>query len=607
MTLPQELLATKYAGLAKKLPPSVRITGSIIEPAILVEKNNFSFSATLSGVVWRDGIRKIIKSSGFDVDWVLDGELIHPLPTDALRFFHKIFKDRDPNRLSYAEVMQLGDLLSGDIEIEIDDGVYFQGLSVAESLSEEIVVPGLDATLYPYQAKGVQFLLSTISQNGGAILADEMGLGKTMQIISLLLLLNLTNQKQALIVCPTTLIENWRREIFKFAPSISVMIHRGANRTGLSSGLQRAQVVITTYDTVVNDISIFSSIEWLLLVCDEAQAIKNPDSNRRKAVGRLCKKYAIPVTGTPVENKLLDLWSLVDFAIPNLLGSRDSFEQKFPDDEESARSLSKMTGPIVLRRTIRQVANDLPERIDVDVPLELGDHLARCYRQIRIDTLNQYPVAGSLVATGKLQLFCAHPWLQTNNFDKEEWEEDATILELEKYSLMTPKIERTVELLEEIFSEKRKVLIFSSFNRCGALLIRASKNLPRAYWGSINGSTPQQNRQVIVDEFTEYDGPGVLILNPRAAGAGLNITAATVVIHFTQVWNPALEAQASARAHRRGQTLPVTIYRLYYSETVEEVMIERSQWKRKLGNEAIPISLRDASDLQRAMRLEPSI
>jgi SNF2 family DNA or RNA helicase len=249
----------------------------------------------------------------------------------------------------------------------------------------------------------------------------------------------------------------------------------------------------------------------------------------------------------------------------------------------------------------------LPERIDVDVPLELGDHLARCYRQIRIDTLNQYPVAGSLVATGKLQLFCAHPWLQTNNFDKEEWEEDATILELEKYSLMTPKIERTVELLEEIFSEKRKVLIFSSFNRCGALLIRASKNLPRAYWGSINGSTPQQNRQVIVDEFTEYDGPGVLILNPRAAGAGLNITAATVVIHFTQVWNPALEAQASARAHRRGQTLPVTIYRLYYSETVEEVMIERSQWKRKLGNEAIPISLRDASDLQRAMRLEPSI
>jgi len=165
--------------------------------------------------------------------------------------------------------------------------------------------------------------------------------------------------------------------------------------------------------------------------------------------------------------------------------------------------------------------------------------------------------------------------------------------------------EYSVSLIKEAFASARKVLVFALFNRCADLIREAVDDGSNVYWGAINGSTPQEKRQVIVDEFTAYKGNACLFLNPRAAGAGLNITAATVVIHFTQAWNPALEAQASARAHRRGQTLPVTIYRLYYEDTVESVMIERSQWKRSLGNEAVPISTRDAADLKRALEISP--
>ncbi|MGO7201967.1 helicase-related protein, partial [Rhizobium ruizarguesonis] len=149
------------------------------------------------------------------------------------------------------------------------------------------------------------------------------------------------------------------------------------------------------------------------------------------------------------------------------------------------------------------------------------------------------------------------------------------------------------------------VIIFAVFNRIGDLIRTACKDLTGTYWGAINGSTPQQDRQAIIDEYSAHDGPACLILNPKAAGAGLNITAATVVIHFTPVWNPAIEAQASARAHRRGQTEPVTIYRLYYKDTVEEVMIERSAWKRDLANETVPVSSRDATDIKRALEISP--
>jgi SNF2 family DNA or RNA helicase len=170
---------------------------------------------------------------------------------------------------------------------------------------------------------------------------------------------------------------------------------------------------------------------------------------------------------------------------------------------------------------------------------------------------------------------------------------------------VTPKIERLVSILREAFENDRKVIVFALFNRLGDLFREACAPGSRVFWDAINGSTPQVERQGIIDRFTDHDGPGCLVLNPKAAGAGLNITAATVVIHYTPVWNPAIEDQASARAHRRGQTLPVTVYRLFYEDTVERVMLDRSQWKQQLGNEITPVSTRDGEDLRRALSIEP--
>lgn len=310
------------------------------------------------------------------------------------------------------------------------------------------------------------------------------------------------------------------------------------------------------------------------------------------------------MTGTPVENTLLDLWSLIDFAIPGLLGARQEFETDYPDSLDAAAELGRITDPVILKRRVSDVADDLPERIDIDLPLDLDESLVDHYRAVRDETLERYPVAGALVATLQLQLVCAHPWLRQTRMD----DIDGEFAEVDRSSgpsLMTPKMERTIELLHEAFANSRKVIIFALFNRLGDLIHEAAKGLPKAYWGAINGSTDQSDRQTIIDEFSAHDGPGCLILNPKAAGAGLNITAATIVIHYTPVWNPALEAQASARAHRRGQTLPVTVYRLFYEDTVERVMLDRSAWKHELGNEIMPMATRDREDIDRALSIQP--
>jgi SNF2 family DNA or RNA helicase len=445
----------------------------------------------------------------------------------------------------------------------------------------------------------------TIRHTGGLILADEMGLGKTLQIIALLLMDPPKPSAPALIVCPTSLIANWVREFSRFASGLSVLVHRGPTRAGIYRGLTTTNIVITTYDTLVNDISIFTAFEWSWVVCDEAQAIKNPDSNRRNVLCSVMRRWSIAMTGTPVENSLLDLWSLTDFVIPGLLGTRRDFESDFPDDVESAKALSPITDPIILKRRVTDVAGDLPERLDIDIPLELGVELGEHYIAVRKETLANYPTAGALVATLQLQLICAHPWLRIKKISSDTEGDDAELLRGDAHPLITPKMERTLDLLQEAFFNGDKVIVFALFNRVGDLLKEAFQGFPTAFWGAINGKTPQEERQPIIDSFTEHNGPGCLILNPKAAGAGLNITAATVVIHFTPVWNPALEAQASARAHRRGQIRPVTVYRLFYKDTVEEVMIDRSLWKSELANESVPVSSRDIDDLKRALEISP--
>jgi SNF2 family DNA or RNA helicase len=598
-------LPHEFAPLLADTPEGFSASERVLDPVLVLSRSEGRIAAGLAGRRIVHGEASLILAPSLRHAWVADGTTIRPLPSDAPQLVARVLGDRDPDDLPYATAISLIRSVPEGLSIEANPEILHSGRVAADRLSDTINVQGLYATLFPYQARGVQWMWETINRTGGLILADEMGLGKTLQIIALLMMEPPTKSSPALIVCPTSLIANWVREIRRFAPALSLMIHRGPYRAGIYRDLQVAQVVITTYDTMVNDIGMISSFEWSWVICDEAQAIKNPHSNRRKAIATIPRRRSIPMTGTPVENSLLDLWSLVDFAIPGMLGEQSVFEVEFPDTVEAGQALGRLTDPIILKRRVMDVAADLPERIDIDLPLELDDDLARHYDAVREATLAKYPVAGALVATLQLQLVCAHPWLRAAGSEVDQWE-DAAIDAGTGIPLITPKIERVTDLLREALLNKRKVIVFSLFNRVGDLVRKASNDMKGTWWGAINGSTPQERRQAIVDEFSAQDGPSCLVLNPKAAGAGLNITAATVVIHFTPVWNPAVEAQASARAHRRGQTEPVTIYRLFYKDTVEEVMIDRSAWKADLANETVPVSSRDAEDLRRALEISPT-
>ena len=597
-------LPEAFEALRSCVPNGFTLSERVIDPVIVIDRVGLCIVARLAGAhMARDG-RRVICAPSNRHTWVADVSTFRPLPRDAASLFAELLRSSISDNLPYSEALRLIRDKGAVMAAEPGEMLLREGRVAAEDFEGEIVIPGLTAALFPYQARGVRWMWETIRYTGGLILADEMGLGKTLQIIALLLMEPPKANSPALIVCPTSLIANWVREFSRFAADTTVLVHRGPSRAGVYRELQKTNVVITTYDTMVNDISIFSSFEWSWVICDEAQAIKNPDSNRRRAVAKIPRRRTIPMTGTPVENGLLDLWSLADLAIPGLIGSRDEFEAEYPDSIESARKVGHLTDSIILKRKVADVAGDLPERIDIDVPLELDDQLSDHYLIVRQTTLAKYPFAGALVATLQLQLVCAHPWLRRDNENDIDGE-DAGVVRIESFPLMTPKLERTVALLREAFFNGRKIIVFAIFNRIGSLLKEACSSLPDAYWGAINGSTPQEQRQAIIDEFSAHDGPGCLVLNPKAAGAGLNITAATVVIHFTPVWNPALEAQASARAHRRGQTQPVTVYRLFYKDTVEEVMIDRSRWKGELANESVPVSSRDAGDLKRALEIAP--
>jgi SNF2 family DNA or RNA helicase len=586
----------------EKLPDGIEVSSFIHAPVLFIDQGRDQIIVKFGVNVGRGDKQRKIYSPSKDHNWVLDENVIRPLPFDISRNFNDLV---GKEIISYAEML---DLQKTEVfEVVLDENILTHANKQAEECFLDQNISDLNARLYPYQENGVAWMRKTLSAMQGCLLADEMGLGKTLQLIALMLLEPPTNDEPALIVCPTSLLANWSREIEKFAPKLTYLIHRGSDRTGIRSGLMIAQVVISTYETIIRDIRIFGSINWMYLVCDEAQALKNPDSERRCALSSLPRKYSLPVTGTPVENSLLDLWSLSDFAVQGILGDRESFESEYPDDEESASQLALVTDPFILKRSVSIVADQLPGRLDIDLPIELSNELALRYEHIRDEVKKKYAAAAGLVAVGQLSLFCAHPWLQSNEFESEYWEDGSFIKESDSIPLITPKIEVTLNLLREAIIQNKKVLIFAVFNNCYELLRRAAKGLigREVYWNAINGNTSAFERQKIVDEFSDYNGPSVLVLNPKAAGAGLNITSATIVIHYTLNWNPAHEMQASARAYRIGQKQKVTVYRLFYEDTVERVMLDRVAWKRELADKALLPSNRDPEDINDALSSSP--
>lgn len=432
----------------------------------------------------------------------------------------------------------------------------------------------LNAKLYSYQKTGFLWMKYILRENRGCILGDEMGLGKTLQIITLMVDYKHDGKLPMLVVAPVSLLQNWKRECQKFAPDLRCCVHHGGQRSGRYKELEQYDVVIISYSIAVNDASLLSMIDWKLVVLDEAQNIKNPSSERTKFVKKIPRRCSIAVTGTPFENHVSDIWSLADFVIPGLFGTQAEYSRYITDDIDGADKVEPMLSPIMIRRMVKDVASDLPEKIVIPQPLIMSHTEGLKYEDFRTEAQSNTEKGSlNLGVLQKLRMYCTHPFLCDGEGENPY---DVSI-----------KYQRFCEIVEEICSLNEKVIMFTSYQKMFDII---ESDIPLRFgipvW-KINGSTPVDERQVIVDMFNSHDGSALLALNPRAAGTGLNITSANHVIHYNLEWNPALEDQASARAYRRGQKKTVFVYRLYYEDTVEQIVNERIEGKREMASAAI--------------------
>lgn len=478
-------------------------------------------------------------------------------------------------------------LRNGANKVDIDNRVSSKSL---QDGLKYIRPAGLNAELFEYQKNGYTWMCSVLDGSSGCILGDEMGLGKTLQAIALMQRYK-NEGKKSLVIAPVSLLENWKNECKKFAPNLNVLIHHGQTRTGFPKVLLMYDVVVTSYSNAVSDASLLNLVEWELISLDEAQNIKNPRSQRTKHIKELKSNKRLAITGTPFENHVLDVWSIVDFVIPGSLGTENTFLSEISDDIYGANKLEPILSSIMIRRLVKDVAEELPEKIIVPQPISMDSVESEVYEEMR-DTLSGTKNY-SLPLLMKLREYCAHP----NIIEQSDSDDPA------KHSL---KYQRCCEIIEEIISRKEKVLIFSSFVTMLHIFEEDLKKRFDVPVAMIYGET--KDRQDLVDWFNGVDGSAILLLNPKAAGVGLNITGANHIIHYTLEWNPAVEDQASARAYRKGQTKTTFIYRLFYKDTVEDIMNQRLERKREMANAAVvgaDGTVSDMNDLIKAFNISP--
>ena len=458
--------------------------------------------------------------------------------------------------------------------ILIDDEVG-QSLS-RKPISTDIEIPKLiRAILYPYQQMGFGWMNYMLKEGCGCILGDEMGLGKTLQVITLITERNSKHRKPSLVISPVSLLENWQREFKKFSPEINVYLHHGPKRTGRYQELVLHDVILISYNTVISDLSLLRMIKWDIVAIDEAQNIKNPHAERTKSVKRIPCHAAIAITGTPFENHMTDIWSLVDFISSGFLGSLSEFNQSYPDSIESAEKIEPILSAFMIRRRVSEVAQDLPEKVNIPQAIIMSEIEALNYEEERKHILQDMGgKAAALALLQKLRMYCTHPFL----VNKQPYSDPMQA---------STKYERLCSIIEEIILMNEKVIMFTSYNEMFNILMTDIPERLSIPVLMINGSTPVGERQPIIDKFAESKIPSLLVLNPRAAGTGLNITAANHVVHYNLEWNPAVEDQASARAYRRGQNKVVFVHRLFYANTVEQIINERIEFKRSLSETAV--------------------
>ena len=440
----------------------------------------------------------------------------------------------------------------------------------------------LAETLREYQLAGLEWLTRLAANNLGGILADEMGLGKTVQTLAFLRAHQ--GDGPALVVCPTSLVTNWENEARKFTPELKTLVLEGADRAARFNSIAGVDIVITSYALLRRDIDTLREFNFSTAVLDEAQHIKNPETQNAQAAYALRATHRFVLTGTPMENSVRDLWSIMNFALPGYLGNRNDFRERYelPIARGSApdvqRRLSRRLQPFLLRRRKRDVAKDLPEKIEQVVPCSLTSHQRAAYEALRREIQQGLGGSGKNVNAGaqrmkmltgllRLRQVCCD--LRLVGIDKEE---------------TSAKLDLLDELLEEAIDGEHRVLVFSQFvSMLHFIRERLEKlEIPFCY---LDGSTKQ--RQEIVDRFQSDSAIPVFLISLKAGGVGLNLSAADTVIHFDPWWNPAVEAQATDRAHRIGQTRVVTAYKLITRDTVEEKILRLQEKKRAAIDAAI--------------------
>ncbi len=487
-------------------------------------------------------------------------------------------------RLGLAHAGRVQELLNHTQGSSVSAGArqLFQKLGNIDEIEAMKKPRNLKATLRPYQEAGLSWLKFIHGLGSGGVLADDMGLGKTVQTIALLLAIKQEEKKvRALIVAPTSVVTNWERELARFAPSLKVALWHGTGRKEVAEETKEAEVIITSYALLRRDEAFMADLDLTYAILDEAQHIKNPMSATAAAAKKLKSRKRLALTGTPIENRLSEIWSIFDFVSPGLLGPLDRFEQRFSRPIEAgeykvAQRLRATIHPFILRRTKQEVAKDLPEKIEMDQICDLSGEQRQVYmniaREVRAQVLGEVERVG--LAKSTIQILAGLTRLRQAACDPRLLGLPRDFSDEDSGKLMALR-----ELISEAVEGGHKILVFSQFVMMLKLIEKALREDGITY-EYLDGST--KDRAERVDRFQGDPTVPVFLISLKAGGTGLNLTAADTVVHFDPWWNPAVEQQATDRAHRIGQTKVVTAYRLVAAGTIEEKILQLKAKKREL-------------------------
>ncbi len=482
-------------------------------------------------------------------------------------------------QISELHASLLGSALNGELKIKHDKRLEQLQKKIEKSMALTPATPtALKAELRDYQTDGFQWMARMTGWGAGVCLADDMGLGKTVQTIAFLL--HTSDQGAALVAAPASVVLNWRRELTRFAPMLHVeVLNEAADRKALVEKAAAGDVILTSYGLFVNEDESICSKEWNTVCLDEAHVIKNRQTKTSAVVMRLKATNRIILTGTPVQNHLGELWNLFQFANPGLLGSHEQFRQKYIipieqlQNKERSGQLKRIVGPFMLRRTKQEVVEELPDKTEINLPVELNDEEMAIYELIRrkAKKMLEEESSGSGVSVNTLaeitrlrQAACSAELVE------KKWKGECS------------KINALSDLLQEIVDGGNSVLVFSQFTSFLSL-VRERLDKQGCPYYYLDGSVPVHKRDELVQQFQHGQCP-VFLISLKAGGLGLNLTGANYVIHLDPWWNPAIEQQATDRAYRIGQRQNVTVYHLISMHTIEEKILRLHQTKRNLAD-----------------------